>query len=96
MAERLYVVVAYDVVSDRRRNRLIRLLKGYLEHVQKSVFEGPIEPRRFETLQQVVSRTIRQDEDSVRYYLLCRRCRQATEVVGLGREIDPEPKDVVL
>lgn len=89
-------VVVYDVVNDRRRVRLARTLKGYLEHVQKSVFEGPLEERRIEQLQRAVSRIVRRDVDSVRYYSLCRRCREATEIVGTGVRVEEDTDDIVI
>ena len=39
----MYVIVCYEVVLDRRRNRLLRRLRELLTHVQKSVFEGEID-----------------------------------------------------
>ena len=46
----MYLVVCYDVTNDRRRARLLRRLRGYLEHVQKSVFEGEVADGRVPAL----------------------------------------------
>ena len=35
----MFYLICYDVVNDRRRNRVSRLLEGYGLRVQKSVFE---------------------------------------------------------
>jgi CRISPR-associated endonuclease Cas2 len=40
------LLVAYDISDDRRRNRLHRLLRGFGEPVQKSVFICWVDARR--------------------------------------------------
>jgi CRISPR-associated endonuclease Cas2 len=47
------LLVAYDISDDRRRNRLYRLLHGFGEPVQKSIFicwVDAVRRRRLETL----------------------------------------------
>lgn len=80
----MYLVVCYDVVEDRRRARLLKKLKGFLPHVQKSVFEGPLDDRRLEALRRTIAQIIDRQTDTVRIYQLCGRCRQVTEIVGTG------------
>jgi len=90
-------VVSYDVVEDRRRIRLAAFLKNFMDRVQKSVFEGPVAEIRLEKLREGVGELIDRECDSVRIYTLCRRCREATEVVGVGVYIEPEgPGDVLV
>lgn len=96
MSAHRYLVVAYDVPSDRRRTRLARLLEGFLEHVQESVFEGPIDDGKCERLRRAIGRTIDPGKDAVRIFSLCRRCRSATEVIGVGMIVEDEPEDIVL
>ncbi len=62
----MYLVVCYDIVSDRRRARLLRLLKGYLPHVQKSVFEGELADARLAELRRKVHELIDATEDLAR------------------------------
>ena len=92
----MYTVVCYDVVSDRRRTRLLKRLKGYLPHVQKSVFEGEISDRRLVELRQMILATIDPAEDTVRIYQLCTRCIPATEVLGLGIYVERGDADEVI
>jgi CRISPR-associated protein Cas2 len=89
-------VVSYDIPSDKRRARLARFLKGYLDPVQKSVFEGEIEDRRLEPLKAGILKEVELAEDSVRLYLLCERCRAAVEVIGTGIYVEGVDDDVVL
>ena len=91
-----HVLVSYDVVDDRKRLRLARFLKGYLERVQKSVFEGVIADRRLETLKRGIEKEIDREEDSVRIYTLCDRCVSSVEIIGTGVYIEREDEDVVV
>lgn len=65
------LVVAYDIADDRRRTRVARLLEGYGERVQKSVFECELDPQRETALRLVLSSLIDDEEDAVRIYPLC-------------------------
>jgi CRISPR-associated protein Cas2 len=80
----MHLVICYDVVSDRRRGRLMRKLKAYLPHVQKSVFEGELGERQVVELRQAILQVIDPGEDTVRIYQQCGRCLPATEVLGVG------------
>ena len=91
----MYVVVCYDVVSDRRRARLLRRLKGFLPHVQKSVFEGEVTDPRLLELRRMIAEEIDAAEDTVRIYHLCGRCIPATEVLGTGIYVERGDADEV-
>ncbi len=80
----MYVVVAYDVVSDRRRAKLAKRLIDFLPRVQKSVFEGEIPDHRFRALEEVLQDGIDPKTDSVRIYHLCRRCWGSVLEIGRG------------
>ena len=92
----MYVVVCYDVVSDRRRARLCRKLKGFLPHVQKSVFEGEVTEARLVALREMILRQIDPEEDTVRLYHLCTRCIPGTEVLGVGVYVEGGDADEVV
>jgi len=88
------VVVSYDVVEDRRRARVAKLMEGYGRRVQKSVFECFLDEGQFVRLQVRLDELIDLDCDSVRFYRLCKRCRRVTEVLGTGPVIEDE--DVII
>lgn len=92
----MYVVVCYDVVDDRRRNRLLRKMREFLAHVQKSVFEGELADDRLEPLRQMVLDEIDPAVDTVRIYHLCARCVPLTEVLGTGVYVESGEVDDVL
>lgn len=80
----MYVAVAYDVPSNRRRNRLAKALEDFLGRVQKSVFEGDVGEGRLYDLRRMIEKHIDPSEDNVRVYHLCIRCRHGTEIYGVG------------
>lgn len=92
----LQVVVCYDVVSDARRNRLCDGLKGYLQHVQKSVFEGRISTRDYGRMLRWVGETIDHSEDNVRVYRLCTGCRGETEHIGKAFAVATRAEDIII
>ncbi len=92
----MYVIVCYDVVSDRRRARLLKRLKGFLPHVQKSVFEGELSDARLVELRRRILDTIDPSEDTVRIYQQCGRCIPATEVLGVGVYVERGDADEVI
>ena len=63
--------------------------------MQKSVFEGVLEERRFLEMRAGIAERVDQRLDSVRIYELCRRCIEAVEVIGLGIYAWDPDEDVV-
>jgi len=89
-------VLAYDIVSNRRRGRVARKATGFLQRVQKSVFEGEISEVRLDALRKMLSREMDLETDSARIYPVCRRCRAGTEVIGVGVYIGTDEEDTIL
>ncbi|MGP1385386.1 MAG: CRISPR-associated endonuclease Cas2 [Thainema sp.] len=86
----MFYLVCYDIVLDRRRNKVAHILEGYGMRVQKSVFECVLNPDQYAMLQRKLDRYIRPDEDQVRFYPLSPRYRKKVLVMGLQppREVD--------
>ncbi len=91
----MFWVISYDIVDDRRRLRLAKLLTDYGHRVQKSVFECRLDDRRFLALKKQIEGLIDHQEDSVRYYSLCGRCQRAVEVSGWGTVREEEEVVIV-
>jgi CRISPR-associated protein Cas2 len=86
----VFIVVSYDVVSDRQRTRVLKLLKGYGTHVQYSVFECDLDALQIARLKRELADLIDTRTDSVRLYLLDPPAVRRTQVLGQGRiTIDP-------
>ncbi len=78
----MWVAICYDIPDDRRRWRLARLLLGYGQRVQRSVFEAELTPAQLQQVKARIRRLLHLDEDSVRIYYLCADCRRQTEVLA--------------
>ena len=87
------IVVAFDVSDDRKRYRLVRVLKNYGVRVQKSVFEVPELARAaYLRMRSQAEGTIDPATDSLRYYSLCAACMERIEHHGAGPGVlDPPP-----
>lgn len=79
---RVFVLIAYDITDDRRRARLARLLEGWGERKQDSLFECCLGLPDLRDLQECVRRIIHNQEDTVRYYRLCKRDVRETQQYG--------------
>lgn len=66
-------LVIYDIAHPRRLQRVARVLEGFGQRMQKSVFECELESDELQALQEKVLRCIRTDEDAVQYLRLCPR-----------------------
>lgn len=90
----MFVVVSYDIVNDRRRNRLAKILQDYGHRVQKSVFECELDESLYWKMKKRLESLIDREEDSIRYYFLCGRCVHNIEVSGLG--VLREDEDLII
>ncbi len=80
----MFYLVCYDVVNNRRRDRVSRLLAGYGLRIQKSVFECVLTPDQYELLQRRLQtqRYLNPDEDQIRFYPIAPRHRQIVLILG--------------
>ncbi|MCC6626824.1 MAG: CRISPR-associated endonuclease Cas2 [Chloroflexi bacterium] len=75
-------LVAYDVRGDGRLRRTARLIEGYGERVQYSLFRCRLSARELERLRWELARLL-EPEDSLLIIPLCASC--ATRVQNLDR-----------
>ena len=80
-------LISYDMPDDRRRGRVAKLLQGYGERVQYSVFECVLDDDQCAALRRRMARLVNEQEDSVRFYRLgpARQAAATVEVLGLGQ-----------
>jgi len=83
MTQKNHYIIAYDIVSDKKRRRTSELLKDYGIRMQKSVFECILDTRTLEELICKLDDTIDPKEDSVLIYPLCRACVKQYRYLGL-------------
>lgn len=83
-------VIAYDLADDGRRERVSRILAGWGDRVQYSVFEVTCQPTELAELVDSVDALIVPPADRLRIYRLCAACAEATHLVG-GRPLSEGP-----
>lgn len=79
----MYYVIAYDIVCDKRRNKVSHILKDYGERINYSVFECQISSKTFDQLKKRIHKEIDLNEDSVLFFRLCLECKKKTESMGI-------------
>jgi CRISPR-associated protein Cas2 len=88
------VVIAYDISEDSRRSRLVRLLEGYGERVQYSVFECDLGERHYARLLKEVTRFM-EPEDRIRLYRMPRADEDHVVVLG-GNPVVRAPPYIIV
>lgn len=87
--ERFYLIT-YDVRDDRRWRRLYRVLRGYGEWRQLSVFLCRLSHRRLVDLESAVRDIVAQGEDHVLFVDMGPATGDTTPtVISIGRQFEP-------
>jgi CRISPR-associated protein Cas2 len=91
-------VVTYDISDPRRLRQVYRLMLGYGEHLQLSVFQCELNERELVELRAALGEIIHHSEDQVLFVAIGPiDGRGATAITSLGRPyIDPERVAVVV
>lgn len=83
-------IVAYDIPADNRRTKVHKILSGFGHWTQYSLFECYLDEKEYLQLRQRLDRIISEEEDTVRFYPLCKACRDKVETVGSPKPSEPE------
>lgn len=78
----MFVAVCYDVSNNRKRRQVVKVLEGFGQRVQKSVFECQFGDKQFVELKRRLSKIQLPEGDLVRYYCLCQACQGRVEFFG--------------
>lgn len=89
MTERSFFVLVYDIVDDRRRNKVAKAMKSLGDRVQRSVFEAYLTDKELAALVKRMEKLLDKEADSLRVYTLCSACRQKISMVGTGSVTEP-------
>ena len=76
------ILIAYDIVSDRRRNKVAQLLANCGERVQYSVFECELTPERLGELRERLVALVNPRRDRIHLYPLCQACLGRAQSIG--------------
>ncbi len=93
--EHLYVI-SYDIRDERRWRRLFKLLKGYGEWLQLSVFQCRLSRARLAQLIALVDGIIQHGVDHVLILDLGPADTVEPRVVSLGKSFEPVPREPVV
>jgi len=63
-----HVLVIYDIVCNKRRVKLAKLMESFGFRVQKSAFEADLSESKYEKMIRLIKKHIHHTEDSVRIY----------------------------
>ncbi len=79
----MFVIVAYDMVDNRRRAKVHKKLKNYITHIQGSVFEGYMNKNRISKMIKDIIPLIDSREDSLRIWRIPEKYVKEVIEVGL-------------
>jgi CRISPR-associated protein Cas2 len=95
MDERLYVVT-YDIADPKRWRRVFRLMHGYGDWLQLSVFQCRLTRRRHVELEAALKELIHHKEDHVLLFELGQADQVTLRVNSLGRSFAPVSREPVI
>jgi len=80
----MFVVVSYDIVDNRTRDRVSKTLSDYGTRVQRSVFECIVNEEKLEEMIVRVLKFLDHQQDTLRVYNICGNCLKKIRVFGKG------------
>lgn len=83
MSVKRFQIIAYDIVKNKKRNKVAEILKDHGIRVQKSVFECRLNDADLNRLTKELSETIDKKTDSILIYYLCEACIKQMYFVGV-------------
>lgn len=85
----MYIILVYDINTEHKSNvanRVFKICKKYLVHIQNSVFEGELNESQFLNLKTEIKKYLRNDLDSCIVFY-------SRNEKWLNKEFITEPKD---
>jgi CRISPR-associated protein Cas2 len=92
MQEHLYIV-AYDISDDKRLRKVFKLMKGYGEWLQFSIFQCRLSPRRHAELMSLLDGMIINGHDHVVMMDLGPADSVKPKIISLGKSFDPVARE---
>ena len=77
-----FVVIAYDIADDRRRQRIAKVLVTFGIRCNESVFECLLTQAKIHKMLQQLNMLANEKEDSILIYYLCKPCVMKRETIG--------------
>ena len=80
----MYYIIVYDVNVDRVQ-KMLKLMRRYVNHVQNSVFEGELTDAQLAELKDEALELMDEDEDSIIIYRVGSKRWSSREVLGIEK-----------
>ena len=90
LSGKMYVICTYDI-TEKRCPKVMKVLRRYMFHVQKSVFEGELTPAKFNELKIKLNKIIESD-DSVLFYFVYENKKIKKDFLGK----EPKPTNIII
>lgn len=90
-------LVSYDIASDHLRNKVAKVLEGYGQRVQYSVFECDLTEKRYKELYQklfVLAQNVK--DGNIRFYSICKTCQGKKQMIGVPKSPGHYAQDAVI
>lgn len=86
-------LVSYDISSNKKRTKIAKILDDYGDRVQKSVFELPgLDELLWNKCLKRLKKVKLEENETIRIYELCEKCRKDAMVLGEGEVSFDEPE----
>lgn len=89
--DKVYVLVIYDIVENKKRVKLSKLLQGYGFRIQKSAFEAVITKKKYKKLLKELM-PFGNADDSIRVYKIIGK----GQITNIGKSMETEQEDIIL
>lgn len=81
----MYYIVTYDIASERRLPKMLKICRRYLNWIQMSVFEGHLTEAQYSKLKDELQRTMNKNEDSIIVFSVNDMRYLVKEVLGIDK-----------
>lgn len=81
-------LVSYDIVDDKKRTRLHKMLKNYGVRNQFSVFECDLDDKKYVELSYKINKIKVEVGDSIMIYPICSSCQSKITRRGIFVQLD--------
>lgn len=89
--DKVFVLIIYDIIDNKRRLKLSKLLLGYGFRIQKSAFEAVVTKKKYKELLQHLPKYTT-EQDSIRVYKIIGK----GQVVSFGKTMDSQSEDIIV
>ncbi len=89
--DRVFVLIIYDIIENKRRVRLAKYLQGYGFRIQKSAFEAVIQEKLYNKMLAGLGKFVT-EEDNIRVYKIIGK----GQVKNFGKAVECTTEDAII